>query len=140
MAAEMKKLDGQMARVEKWMRDAKINDIYEGTQQINQLIVARLDSPIHLIPALAGHLVAAGELRQHGIYYFVPGVLRGKIDMELVIGLIAPRPHLTLWYAPYARRQPRFDVNGVYAVDLGKLGDKRAIEPLRATLRTRTKQ
>jgi len=27
--------------VEKWMRDAKINDIYEGTQQINQLIVAR---------------------------------------------------------------------------------------------------
>ena len=27
--------------VEKWMRDAKISDIYEGTQQINQLIVAR---------------------------------------------------------------------------------------------------
>lgn len=27
--------------VEKWMRDAKINDIYEGTQQINLLIVAR---------------------------------------------------------------------------------------------------
>jgi acyl-CoA dehydrogenase len=26
--------------LEKWMRDAKINDIYEGTQQINQLIVA----------------------------------------------------------------------------------------------------
>jgi acyl-CoA dehydrogenase len=28
--------------VEKWMRDAKINDIYEGTGQINTLIVARL--------------------------------------------------------------------------------------------------
>jgi acyl-CoA dehydrogenase len=27
--------------VEKWMRDAKINDIFEGTHQINQLIVAR---------------------------------------------------------------------------------------------------
>ncbi len=27
--------------VEKWMRDAKINDIFEGTQQINPLIVAR---------------------------------------------------------------------------------------------------
>lgn len=27
--------------VEKWMRDGKINDIYEGTQQINLLIVAR---------------------------------------------------------------------------------------------------
>jgi acyl-CoA dehydrogenase len=26
---------------EKWMRDAKINDIYEGTKQINLLIVAR---------------------------------------------------------------------------------------------------
>ncbi len=33
--------------VEKWMRDAKVNDIFEGTQQINQLIVARriLDYP-----------------------------------------------------------------------------------------------
>ncbi len=31
----------QKLLVEKWMRDAKINDIYEGTQQINQLIVAR---------------------------------------------------------------------------------------------------
>jgi acyl-CoA dehydrogenase len=27
--------------LEKWMRDAKINDIYEGTRQINLLIVAR---------------------------------------------------------------------------------------------------
>jgi acyl-CoA dehydrogenase len=27
--------------VEKWMRDAKINDLYEGTGQINRLIVAR---------------------------------------------------------------------------------------------------
>ena len=27
--------------VEKWMRDAKINDIFEGTGQINTLIVAR---------------------------------------------------------------------------------------------------
>jgi acyl-CoA dehydrogenase len=27
--------------VEKWMRDSKINDIFEGTGQINTLIVAR---------------------------------------------------------------------------------------------------
>jgi acyl-CoA dehydrogenase len=32
---------GKQLLLEKWMRDAKINDIYEGTQQINQLIVAR---------------------------------------------------------------------------------------------------
>lgn len=27
--------------LEKWFRDAKINDIYEGTGQINRLIAAR---------------------------------------------------------------------------------------------------
>ncbi|MCS5635513.1 MAG: acyl-CoA dehydrogenase family protein, partial [Myxococcota bacterium] len=37
--------------VEKWFRDAKINDIFEGTQQINQLIVARriLDYPSSML-------------------------------------------------------------------------------------------
>ena len=37
--------------VEKWMRDAKLNDIFEGTQQINQLIVARriLDYPSSML-------------------------------------------------------------------------------------------
>ena len=36
-------------------------------------------------------LIAVGGLRYHGIYFFVPGLLREKIDMESVIGLIAPR-------------------------------------------------
>lgn len=40
-------------------------------------------------------LIAAGELRQHGIYYFVPGVLK-HFDTEAVVSLIAPRPLLTL--------------------------------------------
>ncbi|HLT02064.1 MAG TPA: hypothetical protein VK001_07785, partial [Geminicoccaceae bacterium] len=31
--------------------------------RVNELIVARLDSPISLIPQLAGHLVAAGGKR-----------------------------------------------------------------------------
>jgi acyl-CoA dehydrogenase len=41
----------QKLLVEKWMRDAKVNDIYEGTQQINQLIVARriLDYPSSML-------------------------------------------------------------------------------------------
>ena len=40
-------------------------------------------------------LIAAG-LQAHGFYYWVPGILKERIDMESVIGLIAPRPHLTL--------------------------------------------
>jgi hypothetical protein len=42
------------------------------------------------------NLIAHGEVRQHGIYYYVPNMLKEKIDAESVIGLIAPRPHLTL--------------------------------------------
>lgn len=41
-------------------------------------------------------LIARGELGYHGIYYYVPGVLQQKIDMESVVGLIVPRSHLTL--------------------------------------------
>jgi len=40
-------------------------------------------------------LIAAGGLRQHGIYYFVPGVLK-HFDTEAIVSLIAPRPLLTL--------------------------------------------
>jgi hypothetical protein len=42
------------------------------------------------------NLIAHGQVRQHGIYYYVPNMLKEKIDAESVIGLIAPRPHLTL--------------------------------------------
>lgn len=38
-------------------------------------------------------LIRAGELRAHGIYYFVPGMLN-HFDTEAVIALIAPRPVL----------------------------------------------
>ncbi len=41
-------------------------------------------------------LLAAGSVNFHGIYYFVPGVLKEQIDTEAICGLIAPRAHLTL--------------------------------------------
>lgn len=40
-------------------------------------------------------LIRAGALREHGIYYFVPGMLR-HFDTEAVASLIAPRPFMTL--------------------------------------------
>lgn len=42
------------------------------------------------------NLIARGSVREHGIYYYVPNMLKERIDTESVIGLIAPRPHLTL--------------------------------------------
>lgn len=41
-------------------------------------------------------LIAVGGLKYHSIYYFVPGVLAAGIDAEQIVGLIAPRSHLTL--------------------------------------------
>ena len=38
-------------------------------------------------------LIRAGQLKAHGIYYFVPGMLR-NFDTEAVIALGAPRPML----------------------------------------------
>ena len=42
------------------------------------------------------NLIAHGDVRLHGIYYYVPNMLKEKIDTESVVGLIAPRAHLTL--------------------------------------------
>jgi len=42
------------------------------------------------------NLIAQGQVNAHGIYYYVPNMLKEGIDTESVIGLIAPRPHLTL--------------------------------------------
>jgi dienelactone hydrolase len=41
------------------------------------------------------NLIAHGELRQHGVYYFVSGLLK-HFDSEGVLALIAPRPFLAL--------------------------------------------
>ena len=42
------------------------------------------------------NLIAHGEVKQHGIYYYVPNMLKERIETESVVGLIAPRAHLTL--------------------------------------------
>jgi dienelactone hydrolase len=41
------------------------------------------------------NLLAHGQLRQHGVYYFVNGLLK-HFDVEGVLALIAPRPFLAL--------------------------------------------
>lgn len=63
--------------------------------------VAAMDERIKAVISVAcltryQNLIAHGGPRYHGIYYFVPGMLKERIDAESVIGLIAPRPHLTL--------------------------------------------
>ncbi|HOJ62023.1 MAG TPA: alpha/beta hydrolase family protein [bacterium] len=42
------------------------------------------------------NLILHGLNNRHGIYYYVPGILRDGIDMEIVVGMIAPRPLLTM--------------------------------------------
>ena len=41
-------------------------------------------------------LIRLGNVNSHGIYYYIPNLLQEGIDMETVVGLIAPRPLLTL--------------------------------------------
>lgn len=42
------------------------------------------------------NLLAKGRVRCHGIYYYVPNLLADRVDTESIVGLIAPRPLLTL--------------------------------------------
>jgi dienelactone hydrolase len=62
--------------------------------------LAALDDRIKAVVGVAcftryTELIAHGNLRKHGIYYFVPGVLQ-HFDTEAIHALIAPRPHLEL--------------------------------------------
>lgn len=62
--------------------------------------LAAIDDRIQAVVGVAcftryTELIAHGNLRKHGIYYFVPGVLR-HFDTEAIHALIAPRPHLEL--------------------------------------------
>jgi dienelactone hydrolase/lysophospholipase L1-like esterase len=62
--------------------------------------LAAVDDRVAAVVAVAcltryQNLIAHGDLRQHGVYYFVNGLLR-KFDSEGVLALIAPRPFLAL--------------------------------------------
>ena len=62
--------------------------------------LAAVDDRIAAVAAVAcltryQNLIAHGELRQHGVYYFTNGLLK-HFDTEGVLALIAPRPLLAL--------------------------------------------
>ncbi|MBA3710494.1 MAG: dienelactone hydrolase family protein, partial [Planctomycetes bacterium] len=62
--------------------------------------MAALDDRVHAMVGVCcltryTELVRAGALWEHGMYYFVPGMLR-HFDSEAVVALIAPRPCLML--------------------------------------------
>jgi dienelactone hydrolase/lysophospholipase L1-like esterase len=62
--------------------------------------LAAIDDRVAAVVAVAcltryQNLVAHGELRAHGVYYFVNGLLK-HFDTEGVLALVAPRPFLAL--------------------------------------------
>jgi dienelactone hydrolase len=62
--------------------------------------LAALDERIKVVVGIAcftryKELIEQRQLRAHGIYYFVPGMLN-HFDTEALMGLIAPRPFLVL--------------------------------------------
>jgi dienelactone hydrolase len=62
--------------------------------------LAAIDDRIQAIVGVAcftryTELIAHGNLRRHGIYYFVPGLL-SHVDTEAIYALVAPRPMLML--------------------------------------------
>ena len=62
--------------------------------------LAALDDRVKAIVGVAcftryTELIAHGNLRRHGIYYFVPGVFK-HFDTEAIYSLVAPRPMLML--------------------------------------------
>jgi dienelactone hydrolase len=62
--------------------------------------LAAIDDRVRAIVGVAcftryTELIAHGNLRKHGIYYFVPGILR-HFDTEAIYALVAPRPMLML--------------------------------------------
>jgi hypothetical protein len=84
--------------------------------------LAAIDDRIKAIVGVAcftryTELIAHGNLRKHGIYYFVPGVFK-HFDMEALHAIIAPRPHLEL----SGDQDPGAPIDGVETLER-KLGE-----------------
>ena len=63
--------------------------------------LAALDDRIKVVAPVIQYtryqnLIANGNLNGHSIYYYVPGVLKAGMDMEVLVALAAPRPQIVL--------------------------------------------
>jgi octaprenyl-diphosphate synthase len=77
-------------QVQERAHDSKLDSLQalveDDMQRVNRLIVARLDSPVHLIPELAGHLVSAGGKRVRPILTLLAAKLCGyRGDRHVVL-------------------------------------------------------
>jgi dienelactone hydrolase/lysophospholipase L1-like esterase len=89
--------------------------------------LAAVDDRIAAVVAVAcltryQNLIAHGELRQHGVYYFVNGLLK-HFDVEGVLSLVAPRPFLALT----GELDAGSPADGVRAIERGVGGTYRAL-------------
>lgn len=75
------------------------------------------DRPKALVPVAQmtryADFAATGRYNLHGIYYYVPGMLKSGIDMEHLVALAAPRPQLVL----IGDSDPLSPIEGVRAVE-----------------------
>jgi hypothetical protein len=56
---------------------------------------------------------AQGDFTLHGIYYYLPGILKTGIDMEHLTSLTAPRPQIIL----IGDQDPLSPIEGVRTID-----------------------
>ncbi len=57
--------------------------------------------------------LATGDLFRHGIYYYIPAILRSEMDMEILVALTAPRPQRII----IGDSDPLSPIEGVHTID-----------------------
>jgi dienelactone hydrolase len=80
--------------------------------------IAALDERIKLCLPIAQmtryqSYAEAGDYSLHGFYYYVPGIIKAGIDMEIIASLTAPRAQLVL----IGDSDPLSPIDGIRAVD-----------------------